>query len=164
MQTKKEQRTLDRTDRQILALLQRNGRITNVELAKQVHLSPTPCLERVKRLERDGYITDYCARLCPEKIGLATLVLVQISLSQGSLDVFDRFNNCIKKLDEIVECHMIAGNFDYLLKVRVANMAHFRRFMSESLNQLPGVTQTHSYVVMEEIKTDEQLPLIADLL
>lgn len=149
---------LDRTDRRLLALLQRDGRLSVAELARRVHLSPTPCLERVRRLERDGYIRGYSADLDPSKLGAALLAFVEILLDRTTPDVFTRFRDAMVGLDEVQECHMVAGGFDYLLKVRVHDMAAYRRFL-ERLAAIPGVQQTHTYVVMEEVKSTRAIDL-----
>ena len=150
---------MDKIDRKILSILQREGRISNVELARRINLSATPCLERVRRLERDGYITGYAARLDAEKLGAGTLVFVQITLDRTTDDVFARFREAVARLPEVQECHMVAGGFDYLLKVRVEDMAAYRKFLGESLASLTGLRETHSYVVMEAVKESEVVPV-----
>jgi len=149
---------LDRTDRRLLRLLQTDGRLSIAELARQVHLSATPCLERVRRLERDGYIRGYVADLDPALLGAALIAFVQIQLDRTTPDVFNRFKEGVVRLDPVQECHMVAGGFDYLLKVRIADMAAYRRFL-EDLAALPGIEQTHTYVVMEEVKSSRFLPI-----
>ena len=151
--------TLDRTDRRLLELLQRDGRLPVAELARQVHLSPTPCLERVRRLERDGYITGYAAHLNPQRLGAALLAFVEVSLDRTTPDVFTQFREAMLLIDEVQECHMVAGGFDYLVKVRVRDMEAYRRFLGERLANLKGVQQTHTYVVMEEVKSTHLLPV-----
>jgi Lrp/AsnC family leucine-responsive transcriptional regulator len=150
---------LDVIDRKLLLTLQRDGRISNVDLAKRVHLSPTPCLERVRRLEAAGYIERYVAQLNPEKLGMGLLAFVEISLDRTNPAAFDEFRKCVTDIGSVQECHMVAGGFDYLLKVRVAGMAAYRRFLSERVSALPGVTRTHTYFVMEEIKVTQELPM-----
>jgi Lrp/AsnC family leucine-responsive transcriptional regulator len=149
---------LDRTDRRILALLQADGRLAIAELARQVNLSATPCLERVRRLEREGYIRGYAADLDPARLGAGLIVFVEVQLDRTTPDVFNRFREGIIGLTPVQECHMVAGGFDYLLKVRTADMAAYRRFL-EDLAALPGVQQTHTYVVMEEVKSGRAIPL-----
>ena len=149
---------LDRTDRRLLALLQADGRLSIAELARRVHLSATPCLERVRRLEREGYIRGYAAQLDPVRLGCALLAFVEIQLDRTTPDVFNRFRDAILTLAPVQECHMVAGGFDYLLKVRVRDMAAYRGFLEE-LAALPGVQQTHTYVVMEEVKATREVPL-----
>jgi Lrp/AsnC family leucine-responsive transcriptional regulator len=153
------EKPLGPTDRKILAILQTQGRITNAELAKQINLSPTPCLERTRRLERDGYILGYSARLDPGKVGAALLIFVQVTLDRTTPDVFAQFKAAVVGLPEVIECHMVAGGFDYLMKVRTRDMAGFRQLLGAEIASLPGVLQTHTYVVMEEIKTGHTLPL-----
>jgi Lrp/AsnC family leucine-responsive transcriptional regulator len=152
-------RPLDRIDRRILRALQADGRLSNVELARRIALSPTPCLERVRRLERAGYIRGYRAELAPEKLGAGLLVFVQVTLDRTTPDVFEQFREAAAALPEVIECHMVAGGFDYLLKVRVSDMPAYRHFLGERLTALGGVAQTHTYVVMEEVKSDAPLPV-----
>lgn len=156
-------RLIDKIDRKILATLQQDGRISNVELARQVNLSPTPCLERVRRLEKHGYIKGYRAELCPEKMKAGFVTFMTVNLDRTTNDVFSRFSEHVAKLEEIVECHMVGGGFDYLLKIRTEDMAAFRKFMGEELSQLPEVTQTHSYFVMEEVKDTNALKVPSSL-
>ncbi len=143
---------LDRTDRRILAELQHNGRISNVELARRVNLSATPCLERVRRLEQSGYIREYVAVLDPQKLDVGLLLYVEVTLDRTTPEVFDRFREAIAAYPEVQECHMVAGGFDYLVKIRVPDMQAYRGFLGEGLTAAPGVRETHTYVVMEEIK------------
>ncbi|NRA71733.1 MAG: leucine-responsive transcriptional regulator Lrp [Gammaproteobacteria bacterium] len=143
---------LDRIDRNILRELQRNGRISNVELAKRVGLSPTPCLERVKRLEKKKVIKSYTALLDPIQLDASLLVYVEIKLHRSSADVFDRFNKAVELLDEILECHLVSGDFDYLLKTRVADMSTYRQVLNKTLLDLPDIKDSRTYVVMEEVK------------
>jgi Lrp/AsnC family leucine-responsive transcriptional regulator len=149
---------LDRTDRRLLALLQADGRAPIAELARQVHLSATPCLERVRRLEREGYIRGYSADLDPGKLGAGLIAFVEVQLDRTTPDVFNRFRDGVIGLDPVQECHMVAGGFDYLLKVRTADMAAYRRFL-EDLAALDGIEQTHTYVVMEEVKSTRAIPI-----
>lgn len=148
---------LDRIDRKILNELQKDGRISNVELSKRVDLSPTPCLERVRRLERQGFITGYIATLNPQYLGAALLVFIEITLSRGEPDVFEQFNKAVLKSDAIQECHLVSGDFDYLLKTRVADMSAYRKLLAETLLALPSIKETRTYVVMEEVKINSQL-------
>jgi Lrp/AsnC family leucine-responsive transcriptional regulator len=149
---------LDRIDRRLLALLQADGRLSVAELARQVHLSPTPCLERVRRLEREGYIRGYAADLDPAKLGAGLIAFVEVQLDRTTPDVFNRFRDGVTGLAPVQECHMVAGGFDYLLKVRTGDMAQYRRFL-EDLAALAGVEQTHTYVVMEEVKSTRAVPI-----
>lgn len=150
---------LDSIDRNILNTLQHQGRIANVELAKQVGLSPSPCLERVKRLEEQGYITGYFAQLDPNKLGASMLVFVEISLSKTSPDIFADFSAAVQQQDDIQECHLVSGNFDFLLKTRVADMASYRKLLGDTLLRLPGVRESRSYVVMEEVKHSHRIKI-----
>ena len=151
---------IDRIDRNILNELQKNGRIANVELSKRVGLSPTPCLERVKRLEKDNYILGYSAILNPAKLDAALLVLVEITLTKTSPDVFNDFAKAVHELDVIQECHLVSGDFDFLLKTRVADMAAYRNLLGDTLLRLPAVSESRTYVVMEEVKSTNKLPLL----
>jgi Lrp/AsnC family leucine-responsive transcriptional regulator len=150
---------IDKIDRKILAVLQADGRIANVELAEKVGLSPTSVGERLKRLQRDGYIEGYGARLNPQMLGLGLLVFVEVLLDKTTPDVFERFARAVRLAPEVLECHMVAGGFDYLVKARVADMSAYRRFLGESLLALPGVRESRTYAVMEEVKRDAPLPV-----
>jgi Lrp/AsnC family leucine-responsive transcriptional regulator len=150
---------VDSTDRKMLALLQREGRISTVELAERLRLSPTATGERLKRLTRDGVIQGYRAQLDPVRLGLGLLVFVEISLDKTSADIFDRFAQAVRRAPEVLECHMVAGGFDYLLKARIPDMPAYRRFLGDVLLALPGVTETRTYAVMEEVKQDAPLPV-----
>lgn len=152
---------LDVIDRKILQILQREGRIANVDLARRVHLSPTPCFERVRRLEDSGYIRNYVAQLDPQKLGIGLLAFVEVSLDKTNPTAFDRFREAVAGMGEVQECHMVAGGFDYLLKARVTDMAAYRRFLGERVSTLPGVSRTHTYFVMEEVKVSQEVPILA---
>ncbi len=155
----KKPKVLDRTDRRILECLQVDGRISNVQLARKVNLTPTPCIERVKRLERQGYIRGYTALLDPELVNASLLVFVEIDLSHTSPDAFRRFREEARRLPEIMDCHLVSGNFDYLIKARVSDMRAYRELLGEKILSLPGVNGSRSYVVMEEVKETMNLPL-----
>ena len=142
---------LSRIDRNLLRLLQKDARISFAELARQVGLTTTPCKERVKRLEREGYIRGYHAELDPAKLGRGLVVFVQITLQRTAGDAFSEFTEAIRDVPEVEECHLVAGNFDYLIKARVKDMSEYREFLGGSLMQLPGVQESTSYPVMEEI-------------
>ncbi|NVK25309.1 MAG: leucine-responsive transcriptional regulator Lrp [Gammaproteobacteria bacterium] len=152
-------KTLDRIDKKILQQLQLNGRISNVELSKHVGLSPTPCLERVKRLETQGVIAGYQAVLDAESVGASLLVFVEITLEKTAQNVFSEFSKSVKDFDEILECHLVSGAFDYLLKTRVKNMASYRKLLGDTLLKLPYVSASRTYVVMEEVKTNSPIPI-----
>jgi len=143
---------IDNIDRRILIALQTDGKISNVDLSKSVGLSPSPCLERVKRLEQQGYIMGYQARVDPNKLGAAMLVFVEITLTKTSTDIFSEFSAAVQQHEDIQECHLVSGNFDFLLKTRVADMANYRKLLGDTLLRLPGVSETRTYVVMEEVK------------
>ena len=153
-------RKLDRTDRLILQTLQQDGRISNVALARKVNLSTTPCLERVRRLERHGYIRGYTALLEPRLVDAGLLVFVEIDLLRTSPGAVADFRREAMKLRELLECHLVSGNFDYLLKARVKDMQEYRNLLGEKILALPGVSDSRSYVVMEEVKESTVLPVI----
>jgi Lrp/AsnC family leucine-responsive transcriptional regulator len=150
---------LDQIDRRILLELQQDGRITNVELAHRVGLAPTSMSDRMRRLMRQGYIAGFGARLNPHALGLGLLAFVEIQLDKTTPDVFERFADAVKRAPEVLECHMVAGGFDYLVKARLADMTAYRRFLGETLLSLPGVRETRTYAVMEEVKNDGPLPV-----
>ena len=150
---------MDRTDRTILSILQEDGRIANLKLAEAVALSPTAVLARVQRLTRDGFILGYEARLNPLKLGAGMLVFVEVLLDRTTPNVFDQFKAAVQVHPEIMECHMVAGGFDYLLKTRSADMNAYRVFAGNVLWQLPGVRETRTYAVMEEVKHTNHLHL-----
>ncbi|MCB1957449.1 MAG: winged helix-turn-helix transcriptional regulator [Rhodocyclaceae bacterium] len=145
-------RELDRIDRKMLVQLQKNGRISVTELAASVGLSATPVSERLKRLEREGIITGYHAHLNPEAVGLGLLVFVEIKLSTKSADVFEQVRREILFVSEVLECHLVSGDFDYLVKARIHGMAEYRRLLGNILLKLPAAAESRSYVVMEELK------------
>ena len=145
-------RKLDRTDRMILEILQKDGRIAISELASKINLSTTPCSERVKRLERDGVIMGYYARLSPELLERSLLVFLEIKLSAKSGDVFDQVARDLVEIPEVMECHLISGEFDYLVKARLKEMSAYRCLLGDLLKKLPSSASSHSYIVMEEVK------------
>ncbi|MGA8008430.1 MAG: Lrp/AsnC ligand binding domain-containing protein [Thiomonas sp.] len=148
---------IDRIDRRLLNLLQEDGRIANLRLAQLVNLSPTAVLERVKRLTRDGFILGYEGRLNPDLLGAGLMVFVEVQLDRSVPGTFESFQSAIKVRPEILECHMVAGNFDYLLKVRVADMAAYRNFVANVIANLPGVRETRSFAVIDEVKNTTRL-------
>lgn len=152
-------KSTDSTDAAILRILQRDGRISTVDLAERLRLSPTATAERLKRLTRESYITGYGARLDPAKLDLGLLVFIEVLLDKTTGAVFDRFSEEVRRVPEILECHMVAGGFDYLLKARVKDMTAYRRFLGQVMVDLPGVKETRTYAVMEEVKTDSPLPV-----
>ena len=153
------QNLLDRIDRRILDVLQRDSRISNLKLAEEVALSPTAVLARVQRLTREGFILGYEARLDPVKLGAGMLVFVEVLLDRTTPNVFEQFKAAVQAHPEILECHMVAGGFDYLLKTRSADMNAYRVFAGRVLWQLPGVRETRTYAVMEEVKSSSALQL-----
>jgi Lrp/AsnC family leucine-responsive transcriptional regulator len=156
---KKGQESLDRIDLKILDILQRECRISNVELANQIHLSPTPCLERVRRLEKNGYIEKYVAHLNAKKLNVSLTAYIQLSLHSTRSEDIEIFNQQVHKIDEIVECSLVAGGFDYLLKIRAKNIEQYSKFLGNTLASIKGVTQIHTYVVMDEVKSTHLIPL-----
>jgi Lrp/AsnC family transcriptional regulator, leucine-responsive regulatory protein len=150
---------LDRIDRKILHALQEDGRISNLKLAELVALSPTAVLARVQRLTKDGVIQGYEARLDPEQLGAGLMVFVEVLLDKTTPNVFEAFKAAVHVRAEILECHMVAGGFDYLLKTRMADMNAYREFAGTVLWQLPGVRETRTYAVMEEVKNTTHLPV-----
>ena len=158
MNSNPKAKALDRIDISILDTLQKEGRIANVDLAKKVNLSASPCIDRVKRLEKSGYIEGYGARLNAAMLGFGTTVFIEITLDNTTSAVFDRFKDEVLKVPHVVECHMVAGGFDYLLKLRLPTMEAYRQILAKIVD-LPGVAQTHTYVVIEQVKNDRGLPL-----
>jgi Lrp/AsnC family transcriptional regulator, leucine-responsive regulatory protein len=150
---------LDKIDARILRVLQKDGRISNLKLAEEVHLSPTAVLERVKRLGRDGYILGYEAKLNPEKLGAGMMVFIEVVLDRTTHDAMNTFKAAVQVRPEILECHLVAGGFDYLIKTRVANMQAYREFVGSVIWGLPGVRETRTYAVMEEVKNTTLLPI-----
>lgn len=150
---------LDRIDLKILGFLQEDGRISNLKLAEKVALSPTAVLARVQRLTKDNYILGYEARLNPLQLGASMMVFVEVLLDRTTPNVFDAFKAAVQVRPEIMECHMVAGGFDYLLKTRMADMLAYREFAGTVLWQLPGVRETRTYAVMEEVKNSIRLRL-----
>ena len=150
---------LDKIDRNIIRLLQQNARVPHTELARKVGLSTTPCKERVRRLERDGVIQRYQAVLNPAALNRGLVVFVQIRLNRTSQDIFEEFTARAVDLPEIQECYLVSGNFDYLLKARVADMNAYRTLLGETLLTLPGVLESTSYVVMEQVSESLMLPV-----
>ena len=150
---------LDRTDLRILETLQHNGRISNVHLAREINLSPTPCLERVKRLEADGFISQYVALLDPVKIEKKLCAYIEVSLTTTTTEAIAAFDQQMCAMPEVQECQMVAGGFDYLIKIRVRDMQDYQRFLGEKLATIPGIAQTHTYVVINETKSITTIPI-----
>lgn len=143
---------LDRYDRLILGVLSHNGRISMTDLAQQVGLSKTPVTARVKRLEAEGVITGYRAELSARKLGLDHIAFVEIKLSDTREHALKAFNRAVREISEVEECHMIAGGFDYLVKVRTGDIAAYRRVLSERISTLPFVASSSTYVSMESVR------------
>jgi len=150
---------IDRIDRRILEILQTDGRITNLQLAETIGLSPTATSERLRTLTREGFITGYAARLDAERLGLGLLVFIEVNLDKTTPDVFARFAEAARRSPLILECHMVAGGFDYLIKARLSDMGAYRAFLGDVVLAFPGVRETRTYAVMEEVKSDAPLPL-----
>ena len=151
--------TLDRTDIKILDILQNDGRISNIKLAENVNLSATAVLARVQKLAKDGFVLGYEAKLNPEMLNASFVVFVEILLDKTTPNILDEFSDAIIQYPEIVECHMISGGFDFLVKIRCASMEEFRKVSGQVLWQLPGVKETRSYPVMEVIKESSKIYL-----
>ncbi|MEO9469027.1 Lrp/AsnC ligand binding domain-containing protein [Parasphingorhabdus sp.] len=147
-----EDRILDKFDWRILDAVQANGKMSLAELSEHIGLSKTPCQIRLKRLEEEGYITGYHARLNMRLIRKNYVVFIQVKLEATSRHHLDKFNQAVRKMDAIQACHMMAGGFDYLLKVRCRNMEEYRVILTDDINDLPGVYQTTTFPVMEEVK------------
>lgn len=152
--------SLGSIDRNILRTLQADGRMTYVDVAEKVGLSVTPCKERIRRMEREGYIEGYEARLAADKLGAGLAVFVQIRLNHTSQDLFRQFSDAVEALDEVQECFLVSGSYDYLLKARVADMQAYRTLLGETLLQLPGVQDSSTYVVMEQVKESLKIPIL----
>lgn len=150
-------RELDRIDRQLLGLLQADGRLTTADLARAVNLTLTPCIERVRRLEREGFIEGYFGKLSAQHLGQGLLAFTEVTLDHTTTDVFERFKAAIVPVEEIVECHMVAGGFDYLLKTRVRDLVEYRKVLGDRIVAVRGVRHTRTYFVMEEVKSTHAL-------
>jgi len=150
---------LDDTDRRLLRVLQADGRITNAELAKRCNLSPAATFDRVRRLRERGFITGYAALLDPAKVDRALLIFVEVVLDRTTGEVFEDFAAAVRRAPEVLECHMVAGGFDYLIKSRVRDLAAWRKFLEDVLVRIPGVRETRTYAVLEEVKSTTQLPI-----
>jgi Lrp/AsnC family leucine-responsive transcriptional regulator len=150
---------VDRLDRRILVELQKNGRMSITDLAERIGLSASACAERVRRLERDKVITGYHARVDPQAVGKTLLVFVEIKLSSKSGDVFEKVKQELLLVPQVMECHLVSGAFDYLVKFRLEGMSEYRHLLGDILKHLPVTAESHSYVVMEEIKEDTRIVL-----
>jgi Lrp/AsnC family leucine-responsive transcriptional regulator len=150
---------LDFIDLQLLTTLQNEGRIPVVELAKKVNLSATPCTLRMRRLEQEGVIVGYHARINPVALNQALMVFVTVSLKATDEASLKAFNAAVKPVKQILECHMLGGGFDYLLKIRVRDMPEYREILGSIIGTLPMIESTHSYFVMEQVKESPLLPI-----
>ena len=150
---------LDFIDLQLLTTLQNEGRIPVVELAKKVNLSATPCTLRMRRLEQEGVIIGYHARINPVALNQALMVFVTVSLKATDEASLKAFNTAVKPVKQILECHMLGGGFDYLLKIRVRDMPEYREILGSIIGALPMIESTHSYFVMEQVKESPLLPI-----
>ena len=149
-----EHEGLDRFDHAILDIISSNGRITVTDLAREIGLSKSPCQVRLRRLEAEGYIIGYRALLDPIKLGRNHIAFVEVKLTDTTADALDAFNRAVLRIPEVEQCHMIAGGFDYLLKVRTSDMTAYRQVMGEKISALPYVSHTSTYVAMEAVKDD----------
>ena len=150
---------LDAIDRRILEALQRSGRMTNAELSEQVHLSPSACHRRVQRMEAEGLIRDYVALLDARKLGRPTTVFVEITLSGQADEVLDAFEKAVSKVPDVLECHLMAGSADYLLKVVARDTDDFAQIHRRYLASLPGVAQMHSSFALRTVFKTTALPV-----
>ncbi|MEM6385892.1 MAG: Lrp/AsnC family transcriptional regulator [Pseudomonadota bacterium] len=150
---------LDAIDARILTVLQRQGRISNAELAEVVSLSASACHRRVQRLEAAGYVRDYVALLDPRKLGRATVVFVEITLSGQSDEILDAFEREVMRIPDVMECHLMAGKADYLLKVVAADAEDFARIHRKKLARLPGIAQIHSSFALRKVRQTTALPI-----
>ncbi len=159
MPTDSKNRQPDRIDLKILKALQDNARLSYVELAQKVGLSTTPCMERVKRLEAKGYIEGYHAQLNSQALGIELIVFLEITLGSQSPQAFTEFREAVEKLTYVQECHLISGQSDYLLKLRLTDLKNYRKYLGELLLALPHVRESKSHIVMEDAKQSTKLPL-----
>jgi len=150
---------LDDIDRQILAVLQQDGRVSNLDLARQVGLSPTPCQRRVRRLETAGVIEGYTAVISPAAVDLGVSVFITVRLEAQSKTAVQAFVDAVRTVDEITDCHLVAGAFDYMLRVRLPHVDALRAFVVETLVLLPNVASTATHLILEETKTTSVLPI-----
>lgn len=155
--------TLDRTDREILRCLQSDARISNLELAERVNLSPTPCARRVKKLEDEGYIKGSTTILDAEKLGLNLTAYIAVSMERHTHEQFEKFEKRVVEFPEVVSCSVVTGRAeDYLLKVVVRNMKHYEEFLLSRLNRLPGVSNVHTSFELRNITPSRGLPISGD--
>ena len=153
---------LDKVDRKILEILQRNAKITNAQLSKEIGLSPAPTLERVKKLEQSGVIDSYHAKLNTGKIGLGISTFVQIKLTGHDKESISTFIKAVNKIDEVIECHHVTGTSDFILKVIAQDIASYQRLMLEKVNEVPVVDSLQSSVILSTFKDSKALPVPED--
>jgi Lrp/AsnC family leucine-responsive transcriptional regulator len=158
-ETSEPMENLDTVDRRLLKALQEDGRISNAELARRCNLSPAACFERVRRLREKKVITGYAALIDPAKVGRGLMIFVEVLLDRTTGDMFEAFAEAVRRQPEVLECHMVAGGFDYLIKARVGDMDAYRAFLGDVLVKMPGVRETRTYAVLEEVKATTALPL-----
>lgn len=150
---------LDQVDLDILRLLQQDGRLSNARIAEQLALSETPCWRRLRRLEAEGYIGGYQANLNRRKLGFGVLAFVQVSFSSHSGDSVERFEQAIRAIPEVLACHNITGESDYLLQIVARDLDHYAQLVDSGLRRLPGVAFIRSSLSLREVKASHQLPL-----
>lgn len=150
---------LDRIDLRILSHLQKNARITNVELAEAVGLSASPCLVRVKRLEKAGYILGYGAEIQLRKLGDTTMIFTEVTLADHRMQDFVRFEGAIRAVDEVIECHLVSGGYDYMLKFLTRSIQHYQEIIEELLSRNIGIEKYFSYVVIKSVFVKRHYPL-----
>lgn len=154
-----EQYSLDNTDLRLIDVLQQDGRITNQDLARRCGLSPAACHERVRRLREKGVILGTVTLIEPKALSCDLLIFVEVLLDRTTDDAFRAFADHVGAIPEILECHMVAGGFDYLIKARVSDMAAYRAFLGNILASVPGVRETRTYAVLERVKETTRLPM-----
>ena len=148
---------LDRADRQMLKVLQADGRLTNADLAKKINVSAATCHRKMQRLINEGYISEFRAMINPASVDRGSLVMVGVVLDRSTPESFAAFEAAIKKLNFVLDCHLVAGDFDYFLKIRVRDMADFNKLHGEQLIAFPGVRQIRSFFVMKEVTDNARL-------
>lgn len=150
---RKSEKALDRIDLKILDILQRECRISNIDLAARIDLSPTPCLERVRRLEKEGYIQQYCAHISPNKLAPHLVTYAQLSLTRVTEDNTEKLNQQLMDMDEVIESVMVAGDFDYLIKVRTKNLEQYEKFITKKLAAVHAIEKIQTIAAIKEVKS-----------
>lgn len=156
---RKDMENLDETDIRILRALQRNAKLTVKELAAEVHLSPSPTFERQKRLEREGYIRRYVARLDAHRLGTGIVVLCNVRLKQHNKEIGSAFMKAVQSIDEVVSCYNTSGDYDFLMKLYVRDMAHYQDFVLNTLGEIDSIGSLHSIFVIGTVKEADQIPI-----